>query len=106
MSCLRALRRRRVSSTATGRWLPSFLFTAVSEARAIQETTSLGCGNHDATHAVEGPHSLVPVPWDEPCLDVLRADPTVLQPILREGKERVLEQKDRVCCEGDWRWVE
>ena len=38
-----AVRRQRRSSTATGRWPPSFFFNAVSEALAMQETTGQGC---------------------------------------------------------------
>ena len=37
-----AVRRRRVSPTVTGRWLPSFFLKTVSEALTVQKTTGLG----------------------------------------------------------------
>ena len=87
-----AVRRRRVSPTATGRWLPSF-FSAMSGALAIQEPRPRcrpRCG---------GPPNIIQVTWMSPALVCCGR---VLRPSLARRKRGRLEprtEKDRG--EGD-----
>ena len=67
---------RRVSPTATGRWLLSFFFKAASESLAIQEEMNafnVALGHH-ADRGMETPHKFVVLPREEAPSDVLWAE--------------------------------
>ena len=100
-----AVRRDRVSPTATGPCLASYFFSAASEALAIQEM--LGAGDlverEDALCSLQGSEEFVSVPRDQGALNVPRAKSRrAPSRVWCEGEQGLQDLGSRrECCDGE-----